>query len=172
MHNPHAPTGHMNVRMLEVGKHFWFGGGADLTPFISYGEDKDEFHAALQQVCDDYRQGAYAAFSKRCDEYFYIKHRNSSRGVGGIFFDKLTGNFDELLSYVESVARAYIKIYAKIIERRKEHSFTSQQREDFLFWRGRYVEFNLVYDVGTRFGLLTGGNIEAIMVSLPPTVKW
>lgn len=172
MTNPHAPIGHMNIRLLEVGDKFWFGGGADLTPCIIYQEDRRDFHDHLRQVCDDHEVGDYQKFSQWCDEYFFIKHRNSPRGVGGIFFDYLEGDFEKLLSFVKEVASAYCDIYPKILRRRQHLMFSDAEREQLLYWRGRYVEFNLVYDRGTHFGLKTGGNIEAILVSLPPTVKW
>ena len=172
MHNPHAPIGHMNVRLLEVGDKFWFGGGADLTPFIVYDEDRRDFHACLEKVCETYAAGTYAKFSRWCDEYFYIKHRHSPRGVGGVFFDYLSDDFERLLAFVQNIAYAYAEIYPQILQRRKDLPYDAQQRDEQLYWRGRYVEFNLVYDRGTHFGLQSGGNIEAILVSLPPLVKW
>ena len=172
MTNPHAPIGHMNIRLLEVGDKFWFGGGADLTPCIIYQEDRRDFHDHLKQVCDRHEVGDYQKFSQWCDEYFFIKHRKSPRGVGGIFFDYLEGDFDKLLAFVESVANAYCDIYPEILRRRQHLAFSTAEREQLLYWRGRYVEFNLIYDRGTHFGLKTGGNIEAILVSLPPMVKW
>lgn len=172
MMNPHAPIAHMNVRLLDVGDTFWFGGGADLTPCIKYKEDTDEFHDVLRQACTLHGADAYEKFSKWCDEYFFIKHRNETRGVGGIFFDYLKGDFDTLFTFIKAVANAYVDIYPKILNRRKNTPYTEAEREQFLYWRGRYAEYNLVYDRGTKFGLMTGGNIEAIFVSLPPVVKW
>lgn len=172
MMNPFAPIGHMNVRLIEVGDGFWFGGGADLTPFHKYQEDTDAFHDSLRDACNLYGADAYKKFSKWCDEYFYIKHRNSVRGVGGIFFDYLKGAFDEVFPFVKATAEAYLTAYPDILDRRKNTDYTDQDKDEQLYWRGRYAEFNLVYDRGTKFGLLTGGNTEAIFVSLPPVVKW
>ena len=172
MCNPHAPIGHMNVRLLEVGDKFWFGGGADLTPFIVYEEDRQDFHACLQKVCEAFAAGTYAKFSRWCDEYFFIKHRNTARGVGGVFFDYLSDDFERLLAFVHNIAFAYAEIYPQILVRRKDTPYDEAQRDGQLHWRGRYVEFNLVYDRGTHFGLQSGGDVEAILVSLPPLVKW
>lgn len=174
MANPFAPIGHMNVRLLEVGDGFWMGGGADLTPFMKFEEDTQEFHQALKAACDRYNiPGAdYQKLTKWCDEYFYIPHRQSVRGVGGIFFDYLKGEFTQLFPFLQAVARAYVDVFPRILARRKDHAFSSEDKDGQLRWRGRYVEFNLVYDRGTRFGLMTGGHTEAILVSLPPEVKW
>lgn len=172
MMNPHAPIAHMNVRMLEVGDKFWIGGGADLTPFIEYPEDTAEFHAALEKACLSWSPDCHAKFKSWCDEYFYIPHRKSARGVGGIFFDYLEGDFERCLNFMRAVAMAYIDVYPRILERRKSLAWTDEQKEGQLYWRGRYAEFNLAWDRGTRFGLMTGGNTEAIFVSLPPVVKW
>lgn len=172
MFNPHAPIGHMNIRMIAVGDQFWVGGGADLTPYIRYEDDVQEFHARLRDVCEAFEVHSYYRFSKWCDEYFFIKHRNEIRGIGGIFFDYLTGDFEKLLNFLDSVAMAYCDIYPRILKRRVSLPFTEVQKEGQLYWRGRYAEFNLVYDRGTKFGLMTGGNIDAIFVSLPPVVKW
>lgn len=172
MMNPHAPIGHMNVRLIDVGDEFWVGGGADLTPFIQFPEDTADFHAAMQKACDSYAPDAYEKYSKWCDEYFYIPHRKSIRGVGGIFFDYLKGDFNTLFALLEGVAEAYVTTFLDILARRAKLPYTPGQKEGQLFWRGRYAEFNLVYDRGTKFGLQTGGNIDAIFVSLPPVVKW
>jgi coproporphyrinogen III oxidase len=172
MYNPHAPIAHMNVRVLEVGDTFWFGGGADLTPFIRYDEDTREFHAALEAACRTLGADVYAKYKQWCAEYFYIPHRQSERGVGGIFFDYLKGEFAEILAFQRAVTAAYVETYPRILERRKSLPFTDEQKEGQLYWRGRYAEFNLAYDRGTRFGLMTGGNTEAIFVSMPPVVKW
>ncbi len=173
MFNPYAPIGHMNVRLIKVGdEDFWFGGGADMTPCFSFPEDNKEFHDALRRACDLRGPAAYGEYSKWCDEYFYIIHRKSVRGVGGIFFDYLKGSFEEIFPFVKAVANAYVEVFPKILERRKSIKFSPEEKEQQLFWRGRYAEFNLAYDRGTRFGFMTGGNIEAILVSMPPVVKW
>ena len=173
MANPFAPIGHMNVRVLEVGDSFWVGGGADLTPFMKFDDDTQEFHAALKVACDAQQgPGTYDKFTKWCDEYFFIPHRKSVRGVGGVFFDYLKGDFNSLFGLIQAVANAYVDTFPKILARRKDHPFTEADKDGQLHWRGRYVEFNLVYDRGTRFGLMTGGHTEAILVSLPPVVKW
>ncbi len=175
MTNPYAPIGHMNVRLLEVGDTVWFGGGADMTPCFPNEEDTKAFHAELKAACDSNPVGgtvSYDKFAKWCDEYFYIPHRKSVRGVGGIFYDYLQGNFDELFAFMRAVGDAYAKAYPAILRRQLSAKYTEADREKLLFWRGRYAEYNLVYDRGTKFGLMTNGNIEAIFVSLPPMVKW
>ncbi|MFK7872607.1 MAG: oxygen-dependent coproporphyrinogen oxidase [Oligoflexales bacterium] len=172
MMNPYAPIGHMNVRMLQVGDDFWFGGGGDLTPCIEFEEDTKSFHAALKKACDQYRPEAYDEYSKWCKEYFYIKHWKSERGVGGVFFDYVKGDFEEVFAFVQNVANAYVQVFPDILLKRRDTSYTEEEKEKQLRWRGRYAEFNLAYDRGTRFGLMTGGNPEAIFVSLPPVVKW
>ncbi len=172
MYNPQAPIAHMNVRLLEVGDTFWVGGGADLTPFVKYEDDTAAFHAALKGACAGRGAGVYEKYKTWCDEYFYIPHRQSMRGVGGIFFDYLKGEFSELLGFLDAVSSAYVKVYPEILQRRKDLPFTPEEKEAQLYWRGRYAEFNLVYDRGTKFGLMSGGNIEAIFVSMPPVVKW
>ena len=172
MMNPHAPIAHMNVRMLEVGDTFWIGGGADLTPFIDYEDDTRDFHAAMEKACLAWAPDCYPKFRAWADEYFYIPHRKSIRGVGGIFFDYLEGDFDRCLGFMKAVTDAYIDIYPQILARRKIMPWTEEEKEGQLYWRGRYAEFNLAWDRGTKFGLMTGGNTEAIFVSLPPTVKW
>jgi len=172
MMNPHAPIAHMNVRLLEVGDKFWIGGGADLTPFIEYEDDTREFHAAMEKACLAWGTDCHERFRAWCDEYFYIPHRKSIRGVGGIFFDYLEGDFDRCLGFMKAVTDAYTDIYPRILDRRKRTSWTDEDKDGQLFWRGRYAEFNLAWDRGTRFGLMTGGNTEAIFVSLPPVVKW
>lgn len=172
MYNPMAPIAHMNVRCLEVGDTFWVGGGADLTPFKEFPEDTKAFHQALETACQGEKHGTYAKYKAWCDEYFFIPHRKSIRGVGGIFFDYIKGDFDELLNFLAKVTNAYCTVYPEILERRKDLPFTDADKEAQLYWRGRYAEFNLAWDRGTRFGLMTGGNTEAIFVSLPPVVKW
>lgn len=176
MYNPHAPIAHMNIRLFEVeNEGFWFGGGADLTPFIAYDDDTEEFHHTFRQLCQDLHPDgdeAYKKYQKWCDEYFYIHHRQEVRGVGGIFFDHLRGDFEPLFAFVRGVCMEYIKVLDKILTRRCTHHFTEEQKEGQLHWRSRYVEFNLIYDRGTAFGLKSGGDLEAILVSLPPLVKW
>lgn len=172
MYSPMAPIAHMNVRCLEVGDTFWVGGGADLTPFKVFEEDTMFFHAALEEACKGESHGTYEKYKKWCDEYFYIPHRKSSRGVGGIFFDYLKGDFDQLVNFLVKVTNAYCTAYPAILKKRVHESFTPEEKDAQLYWRGRYAEFNLAWDRGTRFGLMTGGNTEAIFVSLPPVVKW
>ena len=173
MFNPHAPIGHMNVRLIEAGGNAWFGGGADLTPCFPYEEDTLAFHHALKKACESYHLEAYIKYSKWCDAYFYLPHRKSIRGVGGIFFDDLDdGDFEGMFAFVQATAQAYLEVFPMILHRRKELPFTQEEKEQQLRWRGRYVEFNLLYDRGTKFGLLSGGNTEAILVSLPPVVTW
>jgi coproporphyrinogen III oxidase len=167
-----APIAHMNVRCLEVGDTFWVGGGADLTPFKIFDEDTKAFHHALEVACQGESHGNYEKYKAWCDEYFFIPHRKSARGVGGIFFDYLKGDFDELTAFLGKVTDAYCTVYPEILKRRKDMPFTPEDKEGQLYWRGRYAEFNLAWDRGTRFGLMTGGNTEAIFVSLPPVVKW
>lgn len=172
MMNPHAPIAHMNVRLLEVGDTFWIGGGADLTPFIRYEEDAREFHEAMAQACLVWSPDCYEKFRAWCDEYFYIPHRQSVRGAGGIFFDYLEADFEQCFGFIKAVFEAYLSVYPRILDRRANIAWTDQEKDGQLFWRGRYAEFNLVVDRGTKFGLMTGGNTEAIFVSLPPVVKW
>jgi coproporphyrinogen III oxidase len=165
--NPFVPIVHMNVRYLEAGDISWFGGGIDLTPFRPFPEDTAHFHGVLQQACGAER---YARFSQWAREYFFVTHRNSERGVGGIFFDYLRGN--EHFGLAQSVGQSLLPAYLPIVERRREQRWTEADREAQLRWRGRYVEFNLLYDRGTLFGLKSGGNVEAIFMSLPPLVSW
>lgn len=172
MMNPHAPIGHMNVRLIAPGDELWFGGGADMTPFIEYPEDTTEFHGALRSLCEEFDPTYYPRFSKWCDEYFFIPHRNRVRGVGGIFFDRLTGDFERNLAFITRLVETYTEVFPRILARRKDQPYTDEQKDQQLYWRGRYAEFNLIYDEGTKFGLRSGGNVEAIFVSLPPVVKW
>ncbi len=172
MFNPYAPIGHMNVRVLEVGDKLWFGGGADLTPCKEFETDTAEFHAALKTACDKFEPEAYAKYSAWCKEYFYITHRKSERGVGGVFFDYLSGDFEKLFRFISDVVNAYTTVFPGILHRRKNTAFSAEEKDAQLYWRGRYAEFNLVYDRGTKFGLMTGGNMDAIFVSMPPVVKW
>jgi coproporphyrinogen III oxidase len=188
--NPMAPTTHANLRYLERGSGGWFGGGADLTPYYPYVEDAVHFHQTLKQACDLSDPSYYPKFKKWCDEYFFIKHREESRGVGGIFFDYLTGRgegpllepedrrvdkdrgIEFIFDFVKDVGRAVLPAYLPIIERRSAEPYSEREREYQLIRRGRYVEFNLVYDRGTHFGLETQGRIESILMSLPPLVRW
>ena len=165
--NPHVPVVHMNVRYLEAGDLCWFGGGTDLTPWRPYPEDTAQFHGVLQKACGADR---YARFSRWAREYFYIAHRNSERGVGGVFFDYLRGA--ENFGFVQSIAEAFLEAYVPLVERRRNTPVSEEDRASQLRWRGRYVEFNLIYDRGTLFGLRSGGNVDAIFMSLPPLVSW
>jgi coproporphyrinogen III oxidase len=170
--SPHVPAAHMNTRYI-VTAEAWFGGGADLTPVIPDDADTASFHAALEAACDAYRPGAYAEFKKSCDEYFTLPHRGEPRGVGGIFYDRLRGDdWERDLDFTKAVGRAFLEAYPAIVRRHMNAPWTGAEREVQLVRRGRYVEFNLLYDRGTRFGLETGGNPEAILMSLPPLVKW
>ncbi|TMB05363.1 MAG: oxygen-dependent coproporphyrinogen oxidase [Deltaproteobacteria bacterium] len=168
--NPFVPVVHMNVRYLEAGDVSWFGGGTDLTPCREFVEDTRHFHRVLQKVCNAHGPGLYDRFSRWAKEYFFIGHRGSERGVGGIFFDYLRG--EERWSFVRDVGEAFLPAYAPLVERRRATPYSDEDRAQQLSWRGRYVEFNLIYDRGTLFGLRTGGNVEAIFMSLPPLVAW
>ena len=170
-YSPMAPTSHMNVRYLETDQG-WFGGGADLTPYYPFEEDTQDFHQALKSACDQHDPEYYPKYKKWCDEYFFLPHRGEPRGVGGIFFDYLQNDLKKDFAFVKEVGEAFLTIYPKIVKKRKALPFTPEQKEHQLFRRGRYAEFNLIYDKGTQFGLKTGGNIEAILMSLPPVAKW
>ncbi len=172
MQNPHAPIGHMNLRYLEVGDTCWYGGGADLTPCIEYEEDTSLFHKTLEKACADYSDQAYEKYANWCKEYFFIKHRNQERGVGGIFFDYLEEEPEKTFLFVQKVGAAYAEAFFSILKKRIQMTYGDKEKERQEYWRGRYVEFNLLYDRGTRFGLMTGGNLDAIFVSLPPKVRW
>jgi coproporphyrinogen III oxidase len=165
--NPFVPVVHMNVRYLEAGDVAWFGGGMDLTPFAPVPEDTAHFHGVLQKACGPDR---YARFSQWARDYFFIAHRNSERGVGGVFFDYLRGR--EHWDFVRAVGDAFLPAYVPLVERRRDTPWTAADRSAQLRWRGRYVEFNLIYDRGTLFGLKSGGNVDAIFMSLPPLVSW
>ena len=172
MHSPLVPAVHMNTRMIATTKS-WFGGGADMTPTFPREEDTETFHAALKAACDAHDAGYYDRFKEWCDEYFYIPHRNEARGVGGIFFDYLdSGDWEADFGFVRDVGRAFLDAYPAIVGRHMNVAWTPEEREALLVKRGRYAEFNLAYDRGTKFGLQTGGNTEAILMSLPPEVKW
>lgn len=176
--NPHVPTIHFNYRYFEVTsdnkKIWWFGGGTDLTPYYLNEEDCKHFHKTLKNACDNHDPTYYEKFKKWCDKYFFVKHRQESRGIGGIFFDDLdTPNQNEAFKFVHSCAKSILPSYVPIVEKHKKDSFTQSEREWQLLRRGRYVEFNLVYDRGTKFGLMTpGSRIESILMSLPTYAKW
>lgn len=171
MANPHVPAVHMNTRFLVTTKR-WFGGVADLNPPLPIAEDTADFHAAMKAACDAHDAGHYPRFSQWADDYFYIPHRKVHRGVGGIFYDHLEGDFDAGFAFTQDVGRAFLDVFPRIVRRRMGLPFTDAELAAMREWRGRYAEFNLVYDRGTLFGLKTGGNIDAILMSLPPTVTW
>ena len=171
--SPHIPTVHMNYRYLTKGDRSWFGGGADLTPYYPVREDVVHFHQTLKDVCDRHPAVAnYDAMKKACDEYFFITHRNEPRGVGGLFFDNLESHPELAFSFVRDAGRAFLDAYLPIVERRKAMIWTNEERQFQEYRRGRYVEFNLIYDRGTLFGLKTAGRIESILMSLPPVVRY
>ena len=175
MANPHVPAVHMNTRFLATTKR-WFGGGADLNPPIPYQEDTDAFHARFRAACAPFGPDVYERYAKWAEDYFYIPHRGVHRGVGGIFYDHLEcgddAEFDRNFAFTQAVGEAFLDVFPQIVRRRMGQPFTDAEREEQLVWRGRYAEFNLVYDRGTLFGLKTGGNIDAILMSLPPLAKW
>jgi coproporphyrinogen III oxidase len=171
MTNPHVPAVHMNTRFLTTTKQ-WFGGGADLNPAIPYQDDTDAFHARMRAACAAHDPTFYPRFSKWAEEYFWLPHRGRARGVGGIFYDRLEDHFDEHFAFTREVGEAFLDIFPQIVRKRRETPFTDNEMEELLEFRGRYVEFNLLYDRGTLFGLKTGGNIDAILMSLPPLAKW
>ena len=171
MWSPHIPAVHMNTRHIATTRS-WFGGGADLTPMIINTEDKELFHTAFRSACNKHDDTYYARFKEWCDDYFYLKHRNEPRGVGGIFYDQLANNFEADFNFTKEVGSTFANIYPTIVKRHMNKTWTKKEREAQLVKRGRYVEFNLLYDRGTLFGLQTGGNVEAILMSLPPAVAW
>ncbi|MGF1990554.1 MAG: oxygen-dependent coproporphyrinogen oxidase [Nostoc sp. ZfuVER08] len=197
--NPYVPTVHLNYRYFEAGPVWWFGGGIDLTPYYPFVEDVAHFHLTLKQACDEHHPEYYPVFKPWCDEYFYLKHRQETRGVGGIFFDYQDGegqlykgpdakgvaanysdgvgrpqtrSWEELFAFVQDCGRAFLPAYTPIVQRRQSMEYGDRQRNFQLYRRGRYVEFNLVYDRGTIFGLQTNGRTESILMSLPPLVRW
>lgn len=172
MTNPYVPAMHLNLRYLATSRA-WFGGGSDLTPTFPFAEDTAEFHAALERACGSFRPDAYREYKAWCDRYFYLAHRQEPRGVGGIFFDDLAaGAAGAEFAFVRSVGEAVLEVYPRIVARRKDMLYDATARERLLFKRGRYVEFNLVYDRGTRFGFSTDADPDAYLMSLPPLVKW
>ncbi|MGK7871927.1 MAG: oxygen-dependent coproporphyrinogen oxidase [Xenococcaceae cyanobacterium] len=197
--NPYVPTVHLNYRYFEAGSVWWFGGGADLTPYYPFAEDAAHFHRTLKQACDGHNPEYYPVFKRWCDEYFYLKHRQEMRGVGGLFFDYQDGqgtlyrgshkegpaatysnqvgaleprNWEDLFAFVRDCGRAFLPAYVPIVEKRRGIEYGDRERNFQLYRRGRYVEFNLVYDRGTIFGLQTNGRTESILMSLPPLVRW
>ena len=177
-HNPYAPTSHANVRFFIAEKEgedpvWWFGGGYDLTPYYGFREDCVHWHQTAKHACDPFGEEVYPKFKQWCDRYFYLKHRNEARGVGGLFFDDLNqAGFEQSFALLQSVGDSYLDAYLPILNKRKETAFGERERQFQLYRRGRYVEFNLVFDRGTLFGLQTGGRTESILMSLPPLVRW
>ena len=172
MSSPLVPAVHMNTRFISTSKS-WFGGGTDLTPMLADEAAAEEFHASLKDVCDAHDDAYYEKFKKWCDEYFYLPHREEPRGIGGIFYDYVdSGDWEADFTFTQNVGRAFLNTYPSIIRARKDWAWTEDQREQQLIKRGRYVEFNLLHDRGTKFGLKTGGNVEAILMSMPPIAKW
>jgi coproporphyrinogen III oxidase len=177
-HNPYVPTSHANVRFFIAEKEgtdpiWWFGGGFDLTPYYGFEQDAVHWHRTASDACAPFGADVYPRFKKWCDDYFFLKHRNEPRGIGGLFFDDLNEwEFDKCFAFLRSVGDHYIQAYRPIVTRRKETPYGERERDFQLYRRGRYVEFNLVYDRGTLFGLQSGGRTESILMSLPPLVKW
>ncbi len=174
--NPYVPTTHANFRFFRAGEDnpvWWFGGGFDMTPYYPFREDVIHWHSTAKASCDPFGEEVYPRYKKWCDDYFYLKHRDETRGVGGLFFDDLNEpGFEKCFAFLQSVGDNFLAAYVPIVERRREHAFEDRQREFQLYRRGRYVEFNLLYDRGTLFGLQSGGRTESILMSLPPQVRW
>ena len=174
--NPYVPTTHANFRFFMAGQRkpvWWFGGGFDLTPYYPFHEDVVEWHRTAKAVCDPFGEDLYPKYKRWCDEYFYLKHRGETRGVGGLFFDDVNEpDFDTCFAFVRAVGDSFLRAYKPIVARRMTHRFGERQRDFQLYRRGRYVEFNLIYDRGTLFGLQSGGRTESILMSLPPEVRW
>ncbi len=196
--NPYVPTVHLNYRYFEAGPIWWFGGGADLTPYYAFTEDAVHFHQTLKNACDQHHPEYYPTYKRWCDEYFYLRHRQEQRGIGGIFFDyqdahgnlyagsepdspaaiysqkvgRINHSWEDVFAMVQSCGKAFLPAYAPIVERRQDTEYSDRQRQFQLYRRGRYVEFNLVYDRGTIFGLQTNGRAESILMSLPPLTRW
>lgn len=178
-HNPHVPTSHMNVRFFiatpKDGRPpvWWFGGGYDLTPYYPVTEDCEHWHQTAKKACDPFGPDIYPRFKKWCDEYFYLKHRNEARGIGGLFYDDLNEwGFEKTFAFMQAVGNSFLPAYVPILERRRAKAYTEAEKAFQLYRRGRYVEFNLIYDRGTLFGLQSGGRTESILMSLPPVVNW
>mgnify|MGYP001817586750 CR=1 FL=1 len=177
-HNPYVPTTHMNVRLFVAEKNneqpvWWFGGGFDLTPYYPFEEDVVHWHKTAKAACEPFGDDVYTKYKQWCDDYFYLKHRAETRGVGGLFFDDLNDwGFDQCFAFQRAVGDNFIKAYLPIVQKRRHHAYGERQKDFQLYRRGRYVEFNLVYDRGTIFGLQTGGRTESILMSLPPNVRF
>lgn len=170
--SPHVPIVHMNTRMIVTTK-LWFGGGADLTPVYPIAEDTEFFHSNFKEACDKHNPRYYPDFKKQCDEYFFLAHRNEARGIGGIFYDYLnSGDWNEDFSFTQDVGKAFLHTYPQIVRKYYKMDWTDQEKNDQLIKRSKYVEFNLIYDRGTKFGLMTNGNTEAILMSMPPMARW
>jgi coproporphyrinogen III oxidase len=176
--NPYIPTSHANVRFFIAEKEgtepvWWFGGGFDLTPYYGFKEDAVHWHQTARRACEPFGEDVYPRFKKWCDEYFFLKHRDEPRGIGGLFFDDFNElGFEDSFAFMRSIGDHYVPAYVPIVEKRQDHSYGERERDFQMYRRGRYVEFNLVYDRGTLFGLQTGGRTESILMSLPPIVKW
>jgi coproporphyrinogen III oxidase len=172
MKNPKIAAAHFNTRYITTKGKQWFGGGCDLTPAIPEIEETDNFHQGLKRTCDQHHQDYYDRFKKQCDEYFYLKHRKEPRGIGGIFFDYISNNFEKDLSFIKDTGQFFINFIVDNVNRKKDLNFDNNDLKALSIKRSRYVEFNLLYDRGTLFGLKTGGNIDAILMSMPPEAKW